>query len=398
MSAAQGVTVVAYLGDEPAAARAFCESLAALSAQPRHEVVLIADSAPRLEPVLAALDGDVTVLRTGRHLGAAAALASAGERARGRKVVLVARPIVFGPSWLAALLAPLDEDTVLAAVPPGARSTLADSPAVALDAATYAALASAFEVDDDLVIAELLLRVAAKGRVAVADARAASFPAPRSLLRAAVGGEPELSVVIPTLDAASERAQRCLRAVQRTLEQPHEIVVVDNGAPAQGFSAPVNAGLRAARGQYVVVINDDVEPLPGWWPPLREALDNGATVVFPDTVGGFRRADFAAWCFALKRATVEELAVAPGEFFDPELRVWYQDADLLLRLAACGRPPRLVPAARVRHGLSETVESDDPELSAWVRARRELDRAHFERKHPGVVLRPFTIARNHGDG
>jgi GT2 family glycosyltransferase len=131
-------------------------------------------------------------------------------------------------------------------------------------------------------------------------------------------------------------------------------------------------------GAYAVVCNDDVEVLEGWWPPLRDALDAGAPVVFPLTVDGAMRHDFAAWCFALSRATLAEHAVAPGEFLDPELVVWFQDTDLLDRLRAAGTPPRLVSASRVRHGLSETVGTTDPELRAWIDLRIAADKAVYD--------------------
>lgn len=193
-------------------------------------------------------------------------------------------------------------------------------------------------------------------------------------------------IVIPTLDAASDRVRSCVSAIQATTEAAHEIVLVDNGAPPQGFSAPVNAGLRAVDAPYAVVMNDDVEPKSGWWPPLREALDGGVSIAFPLTEGSWYRTDFSAWCFALSRATLDEMAHGPGEFFDPELRIWYQDTDLLTRLQSIGRPPELVRDSRIAHGLSVTVESEDPELKAWVNETIASDRGAFERKHPTVPV------------
>ncbi len=195
----------------------------------------------------------------------------------------------------------------------------------------------------------------------------------------------ELSIVIPTLDAASERVRACIAAAQATTDVAHEIVVIDNGAPPQGFTAPVNAGLRAARGRYAVVLNDDVELLAGWWPPLRAALDAGAAVVFPLTIDGAMRNDFAAWCFALSRETLDDYAVAEGEFLDPDLVVWFQDTDLLERLRRDGRPPLLVEQSRIRHGLSLTVASEDPQLRAWINRQVAADKAAFERKHGAAV-------------
>jgi GT2 family glycosyltransferase len=137
-----------------------------------------------------------------------------------------------------------------------------------------------------------------------------------------------------------------------------------------------------------VVCNDDVETLDGWWPPLREALSRPASpaaAAFPETVDGAMRRDFAAWCFAISRDTLERFAAARGEFFDPELVVWYQDTDLLQRLRQAGRPPEHVPSSHIRHGLSETVMSDDGTLRAWIDEQIRRDRAAFERKHGGDV-------------
>ena len=138
----------------------------------------------------------------------------------------------------------------------------------------------------------------------------------------------------------------------------------------------------------------DVDVLDGWWPPLRDALsrpDRRAAVAFPDTIDGAMRHDFAAWCFAVSRAALEEFAVAPGEFFDPQLVVWYQDTDLLQRLRLAGRPPEHVPASRIRHGLSETVASEDPALREWIHAEIARDTEAFVAKWPGVPVPPAAL-------
>jgi GT2 family glycosyltransferase len=180
--------------------------------------------------------------------------------------------------------------------------------------------------------------------------------------------------------------RRCLTAVRACTEAPHEVVVVDNGAPAQGFSDPVNAGLRAAASPYVVVMNDDVEVLPGWWEPLRAALDAGAAVAFPLTVDGAMRTDFAAWCFAASRHALRRFGHAPEAFFDPALVIWFQDTDLLVRLTEAGCPPRLVRESHIRHGLSQTLSDPDPVLSTWVKGQIAVDQERFALKHPLVKL------------
>ncbi|MHB1739715.1 MAG: methyltransferase domain-containing protein [Actinomycetes bacterium] len=199
------------------------------------------------------------------------------------------------------------------------------------------------------------------------------------------GTPPEVTIVVPTLDASSSRARTLLASIRRQVCVPHEVVLVDNGGAPQGFSAPVNAGIRAAQGRYLVVCNDDVDVLEGWWAPLREALDSGATVVYPRTEGGVNRDDFAAWCFAFKASDLDRLSFAPGEFFDPSLTVWYQDTDLLVRLRAMSCAPRRVEVSRIRHELSATVNSPDPVLSAWVAKQVVADRERFESRHGMAV-------------
>jgi GT2 family glycosyltransferase len=203
--------------------------------------------------------------------------------------------------------------------------------------------------------------------------------------RQAPGERAELTIVVPTLDATAPRVRDCLAAIAANTPTPHQVIVVDNGSPPQGFTAPVNAGLRAADTPYAVVMNDDVEVLEGWWAPLRAALDEGASVVFPRTVEGAMREDFAAWCFALGARTIAEMSHAPGEFFDPSLRVWFQDTDLLVRLRAIGRPPQLVRESQIRHALSATVRTEDPALRAWIDRTIAADKTAFQRKHPTVL-------------
>jgi hypothetical protein len=98
------------------------------------------------------------------------------------------------------------------------------------------------------------------------------------------------------------------------------------------------------------------------------------------------REDFAAWCFALGARTIAEMAHAPGEFFDPALRIWFQDSDLLVRLRAVGRPPQLVSDSHIRHALSATVATEDPALRTWIEETVAADEAAFRRKHPTVLV------------
>ncbi|UGS33752.1 glycosyltransferase family 2 protein [Capillimicrobium parvum] len=362
-------------------------SIAALDAgSPEHEVVIVDDASVGLDGLLARLDGDVAVVRTPRREGFAAAATRGLHRCTGDVVVLLRGAPEVASGFLGPLVAALADPGRAAATAVTAQAL--DEPAVAAHAVAVRrtdvpALPAA---PAGLEIAALCAQLARRGSVDPIERSAVGAPGARTGgCRRAPGEAVELTIVIPTLDAAGDRVRRCIAAAQATTEAPHEIVVVDNGAPPQGFTAPVNAGLRAARGRYAVVLNDDVELLPGWWPPLRAALDAGAAVAFPLTIDGAMRTDFAAWCFALSRETLDEFAVAEGEFLDPELVVWYQDTDLLQRLREAGRPPVLVETSTIRHGLSETVGSEDPGLRAWIAAQVRADQAAFEHRHGTAV-------------
>ena len=390
-------TLIVHLQGGPEQALRCFESLAALPPEPEHEVVVVDDASVGLEDLLGRLEGDVEIVAMDQRRGFAASMNKAAELANGEVVVMLRGAPEVTHGFLAPLVHAIERDGLAGA----ASVTAGDPEAHPVSAHVFAAPAARLRacggvpaVSDDLAVAALCTSLAADGgRVKAIQTSAVIAPGTRmGAARRAPGEDPELTIVIPTLDAASERVRACVSAIQRCTEGPYEIVLVDNGAPPQGFTAPVNSGLRAARGRYAVVMNDDVEVLPGWWPPLREALDAGASVTFPMTIDGAMRNDFAAWCFAVSRATLDEFGTAPGEFLDERFTVWYQDTDLSTRLCAAGRPPQLVEGARIRHGLSETVASDDPELRAWITTEVQRDREAFLAKHPQAKLQTLALA------
>jgi GT2 family glycosyltransferase len=375
--------IIPLTGGAAQALRCF-QGVAALPATPPHEVIVVDNASIGLEPLLAQLDGDVQVVRSERRISFAAALRLGAERARADSLILIRDAAAPGADWLAPLVSALDDASVGVAASVDAadrrRPVLATWSAAVRTG--HLGTIDAAALDDHLVLGALALAAAESG-LTVKQVPESSIAAPgarNSAARRIPGQPPELTIVIPTLDATSDRVRGCLRAIAAATDVAHEVVIVDNGAPPQGFTAPVNAGLRAARTPYVIVMNDDVEPLPGWWEPLRAAIDAGASVAFPLTIDGAMRTDFAAWCFAMGEETVEAFGHSPGEFFDPALVIWYQDTDLLLALRRAGRPPVLVSESRIRHGLSQTVATDDPELSNWVRAQIARDERAFAAK------------------
>jgi hypothetical protein len=219
------------------------------------------------------------------------------------------------------------------------------------------------------------------------------------------GAPPRASVIIPTWNGCT-----LLRAVLGSLrEQTYrdfETVVVDNGStdgtaamlradfpdtvvvsfPAnRGFAVAVNAGVRAARGRYVALLNNDAEAEPGWLGALVAALDarpdvgsvasKMLTVRDPgivDSVGAamglfaydIGRGERDGPRFAAGREILcpcagaaayrRELFETVG-LFDEAFFAWFEDVELGIRAQLAGFKCWYEPSARVRHHAHATA-------------------------------------------
>ncbi|MFA6110350.1 MAG: glycosyltransferase, partial [Candidatus Latescibacterota bacterium] len=125
-------------------------------------------------------------------------------------------------------------------------------------------------------------------------------------------GGPRVSIVVPVYNRA-ELTEQCLYGlVENTGDDPdYEVIVVDNGSTDwtryllhafegdlqvlrhdenQGFARANNRGAEAARGEYLVFLNNDTVPRPGWLRALVSTADGdpaigvvGARLVYPGT-------------------------------------------------------------------------------------------------------------------
>lgn len=92
-----------------------------------------------------------------------------------------------------------------------------------------------------------------------------------------------ISIVIPAWNQ-HETTRECIEALRETTEN-YEMILVDNGSdpPIEGaairnetnlgFPAAVNQGIRAAKGDIVVLLNNDVVTTVGWAERLAHHLD-----------------------------------------------------------------------------------------------------------------------------
>jgi GT2 family glycosyltransferase len=208
------------------------------------------------------------------------------------------------------------------------------------------------------------------------------------------------TIVVVTFNHRGD-VTRCLDALQATIGPHDEVVVVDNAssdgtasvveahAPwARLVRSPVNAGYGAAsnrgaavaRGDYVVFLNPDTVPQPGWLAALLAPVEAApglplATAKLllaraPDTIDAFgnevhlsgittchgwgqpaaafeRLEDVGAVsgaCFAASRSLFQRLGG-----FDERLFLYFEDTDLSLRARLAGVRCVAVPGAVVWH-------------------------------------------------
>ena len=79
-----------------------------------------------------------------------------------------------------------------------------------------------------------------------------------------------ISVVIPTITGREFTYHRCLRAYQKTSPPDTEYITVKD-QPAWPHAC--NIGYDLSGGSIVHFTADDLEPLPGWWEEVTEALE-----------------------------------------------------------------------------------------------------------------------------
>jgi GT2 family glycosyltransferase/glycosyltransferase involved in cell wall biosynthesis/Tfp pilus assembly protein PilF len=255
-------------------------------------------------------------------------------------------------------------------------------------------------------------------------------------------GTPETSIIIPTFNKL-DLTRNCLLALQKnTPAGDYEIIVVDNASTDgtveflkneeqagrlravlnsenAGFARACNQGACAARGKYILFLNNDTEVHPGWLAPLV-ALANadpavaavGAKLLYPDGKiqhAGVALADcsghdplLAFHLFAKEKADIAPanerriyqavtaacMLARKSHFdaaggFDEEYWNGYEDVDLCLRFQERGWLTVYEPASVVTHHESQS----GPER--FRRAAENVQRFHrkwLEKASPDFII------------
>jgi GT2 family glycosyltransferase len=226
-----------------------------------------------------------------------------------------------------------------------------------------------------------------------------------------------LSVVIPNYNGARVLPS-CLRALAAQDTPPAEVVVVDDGSsdgsadraavdyPGArvlrlqrngGFAGAANAGVRAAAGPIVAVLNSDARPRPYWVHAVSafhrsDCFSWGGPLLRPDgfieSAGDiwYPQGHTGKWLAGAIAANVPgepyEVFAPPGAAvvfdrglflelggYDERFGLYLEDIDLAFRAHRRGLRSWLVPTAPVEHDLAA---SSSPARATWYIARNSL--------------------------
>ena len=214
---------------------------------------------------------------------------------------------------------------------------------------------------------------------------------------------PLASIIIPHLNG-KQHLDDCLNALRAQSRQDFEIILVDNGSSDgsqayvrahfpevrllelganQGFTGACNAGYAAARGELIILLNNDTAVDPNWLAAIVDAFARGPEVgavaskmlLFDQrdrfhTAGDYYRIDGVpgnrgVWAQDTGQYDVElEVFSACGGaaayrrrmlaeigFLDPDFFFSCEDVDLAWRAQLAGWRVRYVPTAVVYHKL-----------------------------------------------
>lgn len=85
---------------------------------------------------------------------------------------------------------------------------------------------------------------------------------------------PLVSVIVPTVPGRADHLRRCAGAYADLAPGNYRLdLVVERGRPAAGIAW--QAGAERARGEFLHLTNDDIEPRAGWHSPAIEAVERG---------------------------------------------------------------------------------------------------------------------------
>ncbi len=236
----------------------------------------------------------------------------------------------------------------------------------------------------------------------------------------------EVSIIIPVFNQV-DFTLACLDSVQQhTAELSYEVIVVDDCSTDDtqqlmrritglrylradknaGFTASCNRGAQAAKGKYLIFLNNDTTVTEGWLTSLLETYELepkaglvGSKLVYPDgrlqEAGGIIWRDGSGWnrgkfqdpslpefnflrevdyCSAASVIIPRSLFEEVGGFDEKYSPAYYEDTDLAFKVAEAGHKVLYQPLSVVVHHEGATAGVD---VSAGTKRYQEINRATF---------------------
>lgn len=251
------------------------------------------------------------------------------------------------------------------------------------------------------------------------------------------------SIVILTRNGV-EDTRLCLESIAEHTDQPHEVIVVDNGstdgtidylrwrleqvdnlrvvqnATNRGFAAGNNLGLSIAHGAQVVLLNNDTVVTPGWLAGLSAVLhahpDCGLVGPMTNYASGPQvvanvpyqtlptMKEFAldwacrhegsdparrlvGFCWLMRREVVDEIGGLDERFGLGNC----EDDDYCLRVVQAGWTTRIARSVFIHHTGSRTFRSENIDYSAQLKANFEIFRDKWNLDPDASVDKPYPF-------
>jgi O-antigen biosynthesis protein len=190
------------------------------------------------------------------------------------------------------------------------------------------------------------------------------------------------------------------------------ITVIHNAVP-QRFLVSCNTGAAQARGNYIVLLNNDVEVTAGWIDELVAAFDRfdnvglaGARLLYPDgrlqEAGGIvwktgnpwnygsranpnapkfsyaRQADYLSGAAVMLPKAVWDKVGGLSSYLEP---MYFEDTDLAFKVRAAGYKTWFIPSSEVYHfeGMSSGTD-----ISSGFKRYQEVNRPKFKSRWAGA--------------
>lgn len=207
-----------------------------------------------------------------------------------------------------------------------------------------------------------------------------------------------ISIIIPCYWANKELVEmtlECVKSVARYTTLPHELIIVDDGSPVPknknkfvdfvirdingGYAAAVQTGVERARGDILVILNNDTEVGPGWLEGLVEPLDEYdiMSIRTSDQTGfgtenTITEGDKFGSCWAIKRSVWDALGGLDESFG----KGYFEDLDLWRRAQDAGYKIGKNHSVVIYHRGKQTFQTVDPNDSAYRHGMEQYKKKH----------------------